>query len=768
MGKRKKSTTNRLNNLKKCRKATPSPPLPPSNSDPPRTPVNQSTSILDDEEHYNTTDEEPTFENMQRTFQLDGSRSPVKGAPIRFFCEFQIVTEADCEVEDSDIPSLDDVGPDSIDLLDDADEAEDEGSDGEESEDGDIDIDNEIQDIDADGEDWEMENNPFENEARYETETTGFGMHGALPGKLREAPTQIQASSALADINHLLFPKRRNHLGEECAGHTDPGFNSFKRSRIEGMRALLNLYTNCKSETYNRWGRSSCTAAISFNRGCYCAHQFRFLTRQFIRDRTLLPINPYGTWNHSMLVDEDLVNDVNLYLQELGDGITAKKLVDFLAREDVKAKHGIRRTITERTARRYLQTLGYRWRAAKKGQYVDGHEREDVVAYREKTFLPAWQALQDCMHNWSTENLPEFGPHRLGRRVIVWFHDESVFYAHDRRRRLWVHKDAPAKPYAKGDGASLMFAQFVSADFGWLAWAEKSAQRVMKPGKNKDGYFSNDDIIEQVHVAMDMVSERWPEFEHVFIYDNASTHLKRPDDSISARKMPKHIPKQGTNWGVEVIRRDKKTKKPVLKTTGKPEKDKIPMGDARFTDGTPQPLYFPRGHRREGIFKGMQIILEERGFENAARLPAECKGFKCKSPTNDCCCRRILFTQPDFANIPSILETACQKRGFKVIFLPKFHCELNFIEQCWGFAKRIYRLNPESSREDHLEKNAREALESVPLVSMRRFANQSRRFMDAYSRGLNGRQAAWASRKYRGHRVLPESLMDELEKAHIV
>ena len=44
---------------------------------------------------------------------------------------------------------------------------------------------------------------------------------------------------------------------------------------------------------------------------------------------------------------------------------------------------------------------------------------------------------------------------------------------------------------------------------------------------------------------------------------------------------------------------------------------------------------------------------------------------------------------------------------------------------------------------------------------------KSHRFMDAYSRGLNGRQAAWAARKYRGHRILPETIMDELEKAQV-
>jgi hypothetical protein len=39
--------------------------------------------------------------------------------------------------------------------------------------------------------------------------------------------------------------------------------------------------------------------------------------------------------------------------------------------------------------------------------------------------------------------------------------------------------------------------------------------------------------------------------------------------------------------------------------------------------------------------------------------------------------------------------------------------------------------------------------------------------MDAYERGLNGKQAAWASKKYQGHWMLPESIMAELNKANI-
>jgi len=310
------------------------------------------------------------------------------------------------------------------------------------------------------------------------------------------------------------------------------------------------------------------------------------------------------------------------------------------------------------------------------------------------------------MASWiDADAVRENGPHLPGPEVIVWFHDESIFYAHDRRKKGWIHKDEPAKPYAKGDGPSLMIADFVSANFGWLRSPDgkQSARVVMKPGKAKDGYFTSENILQQADEAMSILLECYPEYEHVFVYDNASTHLKRAEDSLSARIMPKNIPKHSTNWGIEVKKRNPVTGKVICKPDGSPEKEKIHMGDGCFTNGTPQPLYFPEGHPRAGVLKGMAIILEEQGFSNASKLKAQCKNFKCAPGATDCCCCRILYMQPDFANVDTVLEGTCKARGFTVIFLPKFHCELNFIEQCWGYAKHIYRLNPESSREDHLE-----------------------------------------------------------------
>jgi hypothetical protein len=37
--------------------------------------------------------------------------------------------------------------------------------------------------------------------------------------------------------------------------------------------------------------------------------------------------------------------------------------------------------------------------------------------------------------------------------------------------------------------------------------------------------------------------------------------------------------------------------------------------------------------------------------------------------------------------------------------------------------------------------------------------------MDAYRKGLTGKGAAWAAKKYKGHQVLPESILREFDHA---
>ncbi|KAJ3496984.1 hypothetical protein NMY22_g19746 [Coprinellus aureogranulatus] len=180
------------------------------------------------------------------------------------------------------------------------------------------------------------------------------------------------------------------------------------------------------------------------------------------------------------------------------------------------------------------------------------------------------------------------------------------------------------------------------------------------------------------------------------------------------------MPKFSKEWLIEVLSHDENSK--VIAG----EKEYAQMRSTVF-GGKPQSLYFSDGHESAGDFKGMAQILVERGITDAFGIHAECKGFKCVSMdvSAKCCCHRILFNQPDFVDVESKLEIIGKEEGVPVIFLPKYHCELNFIEQCWGYTKRVYRLNPESSQEEVLEANTISALASVPLVSMHRFANRS-------------------------------------------
>lgn len=277
---------------------------------------------------------------------------------------------------------------------------------------------------------------------------------------------------------------------------------------------------------------------------------------------------------------------------------------------------------------------------------------------------------------------------------------------------------------------------------------------------------------------MDILNKDFPDDTHWFFYNNAKTHTTRRPDALSARHM--------------TVKPPTSISKNFLCNVKTPDgsQTRVQMQDGYFADGTRQSFYFPTNHPQSGLFKGMHNIIQEcidRGanLPNPTKLLAQCKDFKCAPRATDCCCRQILFNQPDFVGQKSKLEELCESRGYKVIFYPKFHCELSFIKQCWGFVKRVYREFPASSLEADLERNVELTLNSVPLDAMQRsgiltpiilefltnsfdrFSTHSLRFMDAYAKGLTGSQAAWASRKYRGHRVIPESILEELKRANI-
>ena len=167
--------------------------------------------------------------------------------------------------------------------------------------------------------------------------------------------------------------------------------------------------------------------------------------------------------------------------------------------------------------------------------------------------------------------------------------------------------------------------------------------------------------------------------------------------------MPLSTSNPDSNWLME-INALKWNGKQIYTPDRKLLKTKVQMEDTTFADGTKQSLYLPLGNQKEGLFKGVQVILEEQGITLDSKKKRDCPSFKCPDKgQTDCCYCRVLFNQPYFTMVESRLETCCKSHGVEVIFLPKFHCELNPIEQCWGYAKHIYWYYPASSKEADLE-----------------------------------------------------------------
>ncbi|KAF8594080.1 hypothetical protein BDV93DRAFT_535125 [Ceratobasidium sp. AG-I] len=453
-----------------------------------------------------------------------------------------------------------------------------------------------------------------------------------------------------------------------------------------------------------------------------------------------LPVNHYGWWNVSILEDEDVTAEIRLHCAHIGKYVTAAHIVEFLDDPSVRARLGLQKSITVRTAERWLHRSGYKWGKAWKGQYFEGHEREDVVAYRQTKYIPAWKKLESRMAIYTPDgeviDLLRTLPLDEGvKPVVVWFHDESTFFAHDRRLIRWVYVGEHPTLAAKGEGNSVMVARFVCAERGWMRGRDGQsaiAQKVLRAGKNRDGYFTNEDVVEQLRNAIELVHREYPDQTHVFVYDNAPSHMKRPVGAVSAVAMTKGPKKDFTfktvnSHGAESL---------------------VRMEDGCLHDGTRQSFYFSDDHpTNPGWFKGMKNILIERGLPHLAEKNAQCNP-RCDPEATDCCCRRALSCEPDFETRDTIIEELAHSLGSEVIVLPKYHCELNPIEQCWGYAKARYRLFPDSSTQAKLEDNMLKALDSIPEHTFRKFAARSRRFLDAYAAGKSGKEAAeWVNHK---------------------
>lgn len=201
--------------------------------------------------------------------------------------------------------------------------------------------------------------------------------------------------------NQFRAPERTDPELLEAIWHLDciskdEALDLLFRGRVTAMLVFLRTYV-----LYDGFGwkeASMFAAATVAGRGTHLAQNIRSWTQKHLRDHQCLPVNLYGAWKKSIISDEDFSLEIQLHLQNLQkEHITPTDVQEYLNLPNVLSRLGRTKPVTLQTARKWLNGMGYRYGKVRQGMYVDGHERDDVVFYRQHIFLPLWLKLEKRM-----------------------------------------------------------------------------------------------------------------------------------------------------------------------------------------------------------------------------------------------------------------------------------------------------------------------------------------------------------------------------------
>lgn len=183
--------------------------------------------------------------------------------------------------------------------------------------------------------------------------------------------------------------------------------------------------------------------------------------------------------------------------------------------------------VCEETARVWLHDMGFSYRQFSKGIYFDGHEQEDVVQHR-KDYLAILTSLHHRMLCTPPSQLPP--PTSTPPPIIRIFHDES------HSMLMLTSLTAGQMAQTRLLGQAVMVSDFIDEVDGYLKFQEEEARLYLE--HQSKGYFTNDLFVEQMGRAVDNIFEKkYPGVIGLFIFDNAPSHCKKPDDCFNPDKM---------------------------------------------------------------------------------------------------------------------------------------------------------------------------------------------------------------------------------------
>jgi hypothetical protein len=239
-------------------------------------------------------------------------------------------------------------------------------------------------------------------------------------------------------------------------------------------------------------------------------------------------------------------------------------------------------------------------------------------------------------------------------------------------------------------------------------------------------------------IVIPIFNYAFPNCEALFAFDNSSNHSSFAPDALLASRMNLfpggNQPKMRDGWN--------------------------------YQKNLPQSMTFDENDRistLQGQPKGQKQILMERGLwpeicTNGTKFLLKCPAKNNKSTCDNsgkCCSTALLQSQPDFQNQKGWLQEEIEAAGHNVIFYPKFHYELYFIERFWCAAKYYARENCSYTIEG-LRKNILEAFKSISSATINRYYKHCCKIINAYNSGLKYGTEEFTQRVYTSHRQVTD------------
>jgi hypothetical protein len=333
--------------------------------------------------------------------------------------------------------------------------------------------------------------------------------------RAREARSK-ELREGLAAINKLVKSQKTEFVG---------GPHGLQARRGRTIQTHLELIAKNGRFTIDASERAA--EAHGFAAG-WGGRQVRSWSRVWLATRTL-PQSFRGCHPkvYSLLKDPMIAGELRTYVRSHKWAMDPAKLIKFTKSElipheaekyakhiiDKEMPHGLKqylelelfprmhlkviRGVSLSTARRWLHAEGFRFLRHRKGLYFDGHDRPDVVGYRQQDFLPKMKEYKPRLVHYvvgdvETELVAQ-PANFVERRLVLCAHDEMTVQANDAVDQYWVLEDQ-FRLRKKGAGRGIHRSDVICSTVGHMVDAGQS----MEYGKNYDGYWTGELFVKQV------------------------------------------------------------------------------------------------------------------------------------------------------------------------------------------------------------------------------------------------------------------------------